>query len=91
MTVSFLKLHTPGPPQDAGKASVRKKYFVRKHQPKETKETQLLVACPAFPKVPTGPLTFAGRVKLHILPLGVGFAEPSSGDLALGLVVLCVL
>ncbi|NXD67165.1 MYBPP protein, partial [Eolophus roseicapillus] len=39
---------------------VRKKYFVRKHQPKETKETQFLVACPAFPKVPTGPLTFAG-------------------------------
>ncbi|NXK79243.1 MYBPP protein, partial [Amazona guildingii] len=39
---------------------VRKKYFVRKHQPKETKETQLLVACPAFPKVPTAPLTFAG-------------------------------
>uniref|UniRef100_A0A8B9F3B1 MYCBP associated protein n=1 Tax=Amazona collaria TaxID=241587 RepID=A0A8B9F3B1_9PSIT len=54
------KLHTPRPPQDAGKASVRKKYFVRKHQPKETKETQLLVACPAFPKVPTAPLTFAG-------------------------------
>ncbi|KAM8992101.1 MYCBP-associated protein isoform 2-T2 [Ara ararauna] len=54
------KLHTPRPPQDAGKASVRKKYFVRKHQPKGTKETQLLVACPAFPKVPAGPLTFAG-------------------------------
>uniref|UniRef100_A0A8C6JKA3 Uncharacterized protein n=1 Tax=Melopsittacus undulatus TaxID=13146 RepID=A0A8C6JKA3_MELUD len=54
------KLHAPRPPQGAGKASVRKKYFVRKHQPKETKETQLLVACPAFPEVPTGPLTFAG-------------------------------
>ncbi|NWS45895.1 MYBPP protein, partial [Probosciger aterrimus] len=39
---------------------VRKKYFVRKHQPKETKETRFLVACPAFPKVPAGPLTFAG-------------------------------
>ncbi|XP_062495802.1 MYCBP-associated protein isoform X3 [Pezoporus occidentalis] len=54
------KLHAPRPPQGAGKASVRKKYFVRKHQPKETKETQLLVACPASPEVPTAPLTFAG-------------------------------
>ncbi|XP_061311455.1 MYCBP-associated protein isoform X3 [Pezoporus flaviventris] len=55
-----IKLHAPRPPQGAGKASVRKKYFVRKHQPKETKETQLLVACPASPEVPTAPLTFAG-------------------------------
>ncbi|XP_030361936.1 MYCBP-associated protein isoform X2 [Strigops habroptila] len=54
------KLHAPRPPHDAGRASVRKKYFVRKHQPKETKETHFLVACPAFPKAPRGPLTFGG-------------------------------
>ncbi|XP_065549958.1 MYCBP-associated protein isoform X2 [Lathamus discolor] len=54
------KLHAPRPPQDAGKASVRKKYFVRKHRPQETKETQLLVASPASPAVPPAPRTSAG-------------------------------
>ncbi|NXY79604.1 MYBPP protein, partial [Glareola pratincola] len=40
---------------------VRKEYLVRKYRPKETKEaTDLLVACPAFPKAPREPLTFSG-------------------------------
>ncbi|NXI92447.1 MYBPP protein, partial [Psophia crepitans] len=40
---------------------VRRKYLVRKYQPKETKEmTHLLVAYPAFPKAPREPLVFSG-------------------------------
>ncbi|XP_008945622.1 PREDICTED: MYCBP-associated protein-like, partial [Merops nubicus] len=59
------KLHAPHPPRDAGRIPVR-----RERRPKEPK--RLLVACPAFPKAPRGPLTFSGRVKLHILYLGPG-------------------
>ncbi|NXL34884.1 MYBPP protein, partial [Glaucidium brasilianum] len=40
---------------------VRRKYLVRKYQPKEAKKAaHLLVAHPAFPKAPSEPLTFSG-------------------------------
>ncbi|NXE10626.1 MYBPP protein, partial [Lophotis ruficrista] len=40
---------------------VRRKYLVRKYQPKETKKViDLLVAYPIFPKTPREPLTFSG-------------------------------
>ncbi|KFQ69756.1 MYCBP-associated protein, partial [Phaethon lepturus] len=40
---------------------VRRKYLVRKHQPKETKAAaHFLVAYPAFPKAPREPLSFSG-------------------------------
>ncbi|KAM6050963.1 MYCBP-associated protein [Chlamydotis macqueenii] len=55
------KLHAPRLPHDAGRIPVRRKYLVRKYQPKETKKvTDLLVAYPAFPKAPREPLTFSG-------------------------------
>lgn len=91
VTVYFLKLHAPHLPHDAGRIPVRKKYLVRKYRPRETKKaTHLLVACPASPKAHREPLTFSGRVKLHVLSLDFGFAKPSFSDLALGLVFLCV-
>ncbi|NWU91495.1 MYBPP protein, partial [Upupa epops] len=39
---------------------VRRKYLVRKYQPKETKKVAQLVAYPAFSKAPKEPLTFSG-------------------------------
>ncbi|KFW12402.1 MYCBP-associated protein, partial [Fulmarus glacialis] len=40
---------------------VRRKYLVRKYQPKETKKAaRFLVAYPAFPKAPREPLNFSG-------------------------------
>lgn len=91
VTVYFLKLHAPHLPHDAGRIPVRRKYLVRKYRPRETKKaTHLLVACPASPKAHREPLTFSGRVKLHVLSLDFGFAKPSFSDLALGLVFVCV-
>uniref|UniRef100_A0A8D0F804 MYCBP associated protein n=1 Tax=Strix occidentalis caurina TaxID=311401 RepID=A0A8D0F804_STROC len=41
--------------------NIRRKYLVRKYQPKEAKKAaHLLVAHPAFPKAPSEPLTFSG-------------------------------
>lgn len=91
VTVCFLKLHAPHPPHDAGRIPVRKEYLVRKYRPKKTKKAaDLLVAYPAFPKAPTEPLTFSGRVKLHTYLWVLVFAKPSFSDLALGLGFLCV-
>ncbi|NXH76365.1 MYBPP protein, partial [Hydrobates tethys] len=40
---------------------VRRKYLIRKYQPKETKKkARFLIACPAFPKAPREPLNFSG-------------------------------
>lgn len=86
VTVYFLQLHVPHPPHDAGRIPVRKEYLIRKYRSKETKKvTDLLVAYPAFPKAPREPLPFSGKVKLHTLSWGFGFAKPSFSDLALGL------
>ncbi|XP_009472468.1 PREDICTED: MYCBP-associated protein-like, partial [Nipponia nippon] len=55
------KLHAPRLPHDAGRIPVRRKYLVRKYQPKETKKAaRFLVAYPAFPKAPREPLSFSG-------------------------------
>uniref|UniRef100_A0A663LSX1 MYCBP associated protein n=2 Tax=Athene cunicularia TaxID=194338 RepID=A0A663LSX1_ATHCN len=55
------KLHAPHLPHDAGRIPVRRKYLVRKYQPKEAKKAaHLLVAHPASPKAPSEPLTFSG-------------------------------
>ncbi|XP_075375236.1 MYCBP-associated protein [Mycteria americana] len=55
------KLHAPHLPHDAGRIPVRRKYLVRKYQPKETKKkAHFLVACRAFPKAPREPLRFSG-------------------------------
>lgn len=89
VTVYFLKLHAPRLPRDAGRIPVQRNYLVRKYQ---SKEVAHLVAHPVAPKAPRGPLTFPGRVQLHVLPLGFGFAEPNFSDLALGLGIFkCVL
>ncbi|XP_053939421.1 MYCBP-associated protein isoform X2 [Cuculus canorus] len=55
------KLHTPHPPPDAEGIPVKRKYFVRKYRPKETKKGEHLVAYPALPKPPREPLTFSGQ------------------------------
>uniref|UniRef100_A0A8C8ASV6 MYCBP associated protein n=1 Tax=Otus sunia TaxID=257818 RepID=A0A8C8ASV6_9STRI len=66
------KLHAPRLPHDAGRIPVRRKYLVRKYQPKEAKKAaHLLVAHPAFPKAPSETLTFSGRVKLHVSSLEI--------------------
>lgn len=89
VTVYFLKLHAPRLARDAGRIPVRKNYLVRKYRPKEVAH---LVAHPVPPKAPRGPLTFPGRVQLHILPLGFGFAKPNFSDPPLGLgIFICVL
>ncbi|XP_068769810.1 MYCBP-associated protein isoform X2 [Struthio camelus] len=55
------KLHPPHLPRDAEKIPVRRKFLVRKHQPKETKKkVQLLVAYPAIPTATGKPLSFVG-------------------------------
>ncbi|XP_074745147.1 MYCBP-associated protein isoform X2 [Strix uralensis] len=54
------KLHAPRLPHDAGRIPVRRKYLVRKYQPKEAKKAAHLVSHPAFPKAPSEPLTFSG-------------------------------
>ncbi|XP_010178327.1 PREDICTED: MYCBP-associated protein [Mesitornis unicolor] len=65
------KLHALHPPHDPGSIPVTTKYLVRKSQPKETKKvSHVLVACSASPRTPREPLTFSGRVKLHIFSLG---------------------
>ncbi|XP_021270571.1 MYCBP-associated protein isoform X2 [Numida meleagris] len=54
------KLRAPRLPHDAGRIPVRRKFLVRKYQPRETKKkTCLLVARPAFPRTPREPLCFS--------------------------------
>uniref|UniRef100_A0A8C9G4R1 MYCBP associated protein n=1 Tax=Pavo cristatus TaxID=9049 RepID=A0A8C9G4R1_PAVCR len=55
------KLHAPRLPHDAGRIPVRRRFLVRKYQPRETKKTAcLLVARPAFPRTAGEPLRFSG-------------------------------
>lgn len=89
VTVYFLKLHAPRLSRDAERIPIQESYLVRKYQPKEVAR---LVAYRVPRKAPRGPLTFLGRVQLHILPLGFGFAKPNFSDLDLGLAIfICVM
>uniref|UniRef100_A0A8B9SM03 MYCBP associated protein n=1 Tax=Anas platyrhynchos TaxID=8839 RepID=A0A8B9SM03_ANAPL len=55
------KLHAPHLPRDDGRIPVRRKFLIRKYQPKETKKkAHLLVAYPVFPRVPEEQLSFSG-------------------------------
>ncbi|XP_039571755.1 MYCBP-associated protein isoform X2 [Passer montanus] len=82
------KLHAPRLAYGAGRIPVQRSYLVRKYRPKEVAH---LVAHPVPPKAPRGPLTFPGRLQLHLLPLGFGFAKPDFSDLALvGYFYMCV-
>ncbi|XP_042720937.1 MYCBP-associated protein [Lagopus leucura] len=55
------KLHAPRLPHDAGRIPVRRKFLVRKYQPREAKAApRLLVARPAFPRTAREPLRFSG-------------------------------
>uniref|UniRef100_H9H1I9 MYCBP associated protein n=1 Tax=Meleagris gallopavo TaxID=9103 RepID=H9H1I9_MELGA len=61
VSVCFLQLHAPRLPHDAGRIPVRRKFLVRKYQPRETKTApHLLVARPAFPRTAREPLRFSG-------------------------------
>lgn len=87
--VSFLQLHAPCLPHDAGRIPVRRKFLVRKYQPREAKAApRLLVARPAFLRTAREPLRFSGRVKLQSLPLIFGCGRPRFSDLPWGLVFL---
>lgn len=89
VTVYFLKFHAPRLSRDAGRIPARKNYLVRRYQPKEVAH---LVAHSVPPKAPRESLAFSGRVQIHILPLGFGFAKSNLSDLALGLgIFICVL
>lgn len=55
------KLHAPHLPRDDGRIPVRRKFLIRKYQPKETKKkAHLLVAYPVFPRVPEEQQSFSG-------------------------------
>uniref|UniRef100_A0A8C9G7E9 MYCBP associated protein n=1 Tax=Pavo cristatus TaxID=9049 RepID=A0A8C9G7E9_PAVCR len=65
------KLHAPRLPHDAGRIPVRRRFLVRKYQPRETKKTAcLLVARPAFPRTAGEPLRFSGRPSFTLFSEG---------------------
>lgn len=86
--VRSLQLRAPRPPRDAGRIPVRRKFLVRKCQPRETRSAgQLLVARPAFPRAAREPLRFSGRVELQGLPLASGCGRTGLSGLPCRLVV----
>ncbi|NWI19818.1 MYBPP protein, partial [Crypturellus soui] len=58
-----------------------RKFLVRKRQPKDTqKKTQLTVAYPAIPEASGKPLSFFGRIMLHVTPSTFSFLKPIFSD-----------